>query len=234
MKTRIIQAEPEPESAAVASVDPDDAGENRTPAAIRWAVIGLAVVGYFVLGLVHPVPDSEVGDDPTLFYWLHVVQPLLILLVAWSLWLLVEGLPGRAAQITRLAIVPYAIAYTMLDSIAGIATGIVIREADRMSAADAAVIKRMMDADPDFVAYGIWALAGLTWFVAAVSAAVAVKQVAGRGPAVLMAAGAAVFAVAHPFPFGPIGMALFGAGVVWLEVRRARTPLPEAQPALAP
>jgi hypothetical protein len=53
-----------------------------------------------------------------------------------------------------------------------------------------------------------------------------------------MAIGAAIFAVGHPFPPGPIGIALFGLGVLWLEVRRERAPVPapvpEAQPVLAP
>jgi CHASE2 domain-containing sensor protein len=68
----------------------------------------------------------------------------------------------------------------------------------------------------------------------ALAAALAVKQIAGVGPSVLMTIGAAIFAVGHPFPPGPIGIALFGLGVAWLEVTRARAPIPEAQPALVP
>lgn len=207
--------------------------ERRT--ILRWTVVFLAVAGYIVLGLVHPVPDSRVGDDSTLFYWLHVVQLLLILLVAWSIWLLVEDLPGRAARIARLAIVPFAIAYTAFDAIVGIAVGLVVREANSMSAEDAAVVTRMLDGmDGEVVPIVIWLLSGLTWLVAAVSAAVALRPIGGRGPAVVMAVGAAIFAVGHPFPPGPIGIALFGLGVAWLELRRAPAPTPEAQPVLAP
>jgi hypothetical protein len=49
-----------------------------------------------------------------------------------------------------------------------------------------------------------------------------------------MAIGAAVFAVGHPFPPGPIGIALFGLGVAWLELRREAATKPESQPVLAP
>ena len=49
-----------------------------------------------------------------------------------------------------------------------------------------------------------------------------------------MAIGAAIFAIAHPFPPGPIGIALFGLGIAWLEVRRSHAPVPEAQPLLVP
>jgi hypothetical protein len=68
----------------------------------------------------------------------------------------------------------------------------------------------------------------------AFAAALAVKRLGGLGPTLLMAIGAAIFAVGHPFPPGPIGIALFGLGIAWLEVRRAHAPSPEAQPVLAP
>ena len=213
--------------------------ERRT--IMRRTVVFLAVAGYFVLGLVHP-PDIKVGDDTTTSYLvIHVVQPVLIGLLAWSLFLLVEGLPGRAAQIARYAVIPYVIAYAMLDAIAGIATPLIVREANSMSSADAATVQRMLDGlDDAVIPPAIWVASGLMWLLAAVATAIAVRQVGGRGPATLMALGAVVFAVGHPFPPGPIGIALFGLGVVWLEVRRARAsvpapaPAPEAQPVLAP
>jgi hypothetical protein len=68
----------------------------------------------------------------------------------------------------------------------------------------------------------------------AFAAALAVKQIGGLGPTLLMTIGAAIFAVGHPFPPGPIGIALFGLGVAWLEVRREAAKTPEAQPVLAP
>jgi hypothetical protein len=159
---------------------------------------------------------------------------VLILLLAWGIWLLVKGLPGRAAQIARVAIVPYAIAYSMLDAIAGVALGQVVREANDLSAADAAVVQRIMDSGTDYIGIVIWVASGLAWFVMALAAAIAVKQIGGLGPSVLMTIGAAIFAVGHPFPTGPIGIALFGLGVAWLEVMRARAPIPEAQPVLVP
>lgn len=210
--------------------------EKRTM--LRRAVVLVAVAGYFILGVIHPA-DLKVGDDSTLYYWLHVVQPVLIGLLAWSLWLLVGDLPGRAAQIARYAVIPYVIAYTMLDSIVGVSLAMNIREANSMSPADAAAVQRLMDGlGGEAIPAVVYLASGLTWLVAAVATAVAVKQVGGRGPATLMALGAGVFAVGHPFPPGPIGIALFGLGVAWLEYRRAhapaREPVTEAQPVLVP
>jgi hypothetical protein len=231
VKTRIIQYEPEP----AAPVAPSAQGPrpDRRAVWLRRAFFATAVVGYFFIGMVHPA-EIEVGDATTLYISIHLVQPFLILLLAWGVWLLVEGLPGRAAQVARIAIVPYAIAYSMFDAIAGIALGGIVRVANDASAADAAAAQRLMDSGTDYVGMGIWIASGLSWFAMAFAAALAVKHVGGLGPTLLMAIGAAIFAIAHPFPTGPIGIALFGLGVAWLELRREREPVLDAQPVLAP
>jgi hypothetical protein len=236
VKTQIIQKEPEAQPAVAASGELRGSAQGET-----WLLRGAvatAVIGYVILGVLHPF-EIKVGDETTLYLSLHVVQPFLILLLAFSLWLLVKDLPGRAAQVARVAILPYAIAYSMLDAIAGIALGQAIREANGMSAADAAVVQRALDgSDPDAIGIVIFVASGLTWLVAAGAAAVAVRQIGGLGPTLVMALGAAVFAVGHPFPPGPIGIALFGLGVAWLELRREHAPVPavapEAQPVLVP
>ena len=83
---------------------------------------------------------------------------MLILLLAWGVWLLVKDLPGPAAQVARIAIVPYAIAYSMLDAIAGVALGQVVRVANGMSPAEAAAVQRMLDGNggTDFIGIVIW------------------------------------------------------------------------------
>ena len=231
MKTRIIQHEPEPDAPVAQGAA---AGRPDLRAVwLRRALFATAVLGYLVIGVVHPA-EIEVGDDTTLYLLIHLVQPFLILFLAWGVWLLVEDLPGRAAQIARLAIVPYAIAYSMFDAIAGIALGGIVRLANDASAADGATVQRLMDSGTDYVGMGIWIASGLSWFAMAFAAAVAVKHLGGLGPTLLMAIGAAIFAIAHPFPTGPIGIGLFGLGLAWLELRRRRERAPEAQPVLAP
>ncbi|HEX2292971.1 MAG TPA: hypothetical protein VHH55_06640 [Gaiellaceae bacterium] len=237
MRTRIIQNEPEPEpeteSPAVTEVAPV---VDRRETLLRRGFLLVAVVGYFLVGAIHPA-DVKVGDETTLYLWIHLLQPVLILLLAWGFWLLVKDLPGRAAQIARVAIVPYAIVYAMFDAIAGVAIGTVVREGSRMSAAEGAAVQRVFD-DADGVTQalsaGFYVAAGLAWLVMAVAAAVAVRQLGGLGPTLLMAVGAAIFAVGHPFPPGPIGIALFGLGLAWLELRREEAKAPEAQPVPAP
>jgi uncharacterized membrane protein YccF (DUF307 family) len=232
VKTRIIQDEPE--FPAAEPRNEEIAPSERNETWLRRAFFATAVAGYIVLGAVHPA-EIKVGDDTTLYIGLHVIQPVFVLLLAWGVWLLVRDLPGRAAQIARIAIVPYAIAYSMLDAIAGVSLGQIVREANSASGADGAVVQRLLDnAGTDYVGIAIFAASGLTWFAMALAAALAVKQIGGLGPTLLMAVGAAIFAVGHPFPPGPIGIALFGLGFAWLEVRRSHAAVPEAQPVLAP
>ena len=111
---------------------------------LRRVVIFSAVIGYGVLGLVNPA-DPDVGDSAGFFIGLHLFQPLLIVLLAWGLWLTVEGLPGRAAKVARVAVVPWAITYSIFDSLAGIATGLIAREGGQLPAADQAAAARLLE-----------------------------------------------------------------------------------------
>jgi hypothetical protein len=232
VKTRIIQPEPESDPGPTAPVEAVPRDDDRETW-LRRGFFLVAVVGYVVIGAIHPF-EIHVGDETALYIGIHLVQPLLLLFLAWGLWLLVRDLPGRAAWIARIAIVPYVIAYSMLDAIAGISLGQIVREANEMSPIAAAEVHRAMNEGTDYIGFAIYAASGLLWFAAAGGAAIAVKQIGGLGPTLLMAFGAAIFAFGHPFPPGPIGIALFGLGIAWLEIRREAAKAPEAQPVLAP
>ncbi len=201
----------------------------------RIALFG-GPLGYIALGLAHPMSDPGVGDATGFFVFLHVVQPVLIGLMAYALWTLVEGLPGRAAKIARFMVVPYALAYTMFDSIIGVAKGVFAGEAGKLSAADQAVVAGVLDTD-HWLGYAIYLAAGLSWLVAVVAVAVAVAQVAPLRVSLLLGIGGLIFAIAHPIPPGPIGMTLVLVGVALLELRYRRVERPalvEAVPALQP
>ncbi len=200
MKTRIIQNDPEPEPSA--EIEPAGPGADERETWLRRGFFAVAVVGYFVLGVIHPA-EIEVGDETTLYIGIHLVQPVFILLLAWGTWLLVKDLPGRAAQVARIAIVPYAIAYSMFDAIAGVALGGIVRLANDASAADGVVVQRLLDTGTDYVGMALFIASDLSWFVMALAAAIAVRPIGGRGPTLLMAIGAAIFAVAHPVAARP-------------------------------
>jgi hypothetical protein len=178
-------------------------------------------LGYIALGLVHPVPDPEVGEDAGFFIFLHLVQPILIGLMAYALWTLVEGLTGRAAKVARFAVVPFALAYTMFDSIIGVAKGVMIEESRSLSPADQAVVQGIFDGD-HWVGYAVYLAGSLSWLAAAVAVAVAVAQIAPLRVSLLLGIGGLIFALGHPFPPGPVGMTLFLAGVALHELNSRR------------
>lgn len=176
---------------------------------------------YILLGLLHPTSNPEVGDETGLFIGLHIAQLFLIGGLAYLLWLLVDGLGGRAAMVTRALIIPFTVVYTALDAVLGIAWGIVAEKANELPVADQAAAGRLIEdlltAEP--LGLAAYFGAGLLWLAGALAAITALRQRAPRGALVLVAAGSVVFVLGHARPMGPIGMALILAGIVWLELR---------------
>ena len=196
-------------------------GERSIP--VRRAVLFGVPLLYVVLGLLH-TDNPEVGDETGLFIWLHIAQLFLIGGLAYLLWLLVEGLDGRAARVARALILPFVILYTALDAVLGIAWGIVAEKANELPVADQAAAGRLMDAllEPEPLGYILYFGAGLLWLTVLLTVVVALWKRSPRPALVLMAMGASVFALGHAKPVGPIGMALFLAGIAWLELRPRR------------
>jgi cbb3-type cytochrome oxidase subunit 3 len=197
--------------------------DQRSTLARRTVLFGVPFL-YVVLGLLHPTSNPEIGDETGFFIGLHVAQLFLIGGLAYMLWLLVEGIDSRAASVARALIFPFVIVYTALDAVLGIAWGIVAQEANELPAADQAAAGRLVEAllEPAPLGYILYFGAGLLWLAVALSVVTALWTRAPRGALVLMAIGAAVFTLGHAPPIGPIGMGLFLAGVVWLELRPRR------------
>lgn len=200
--------------------------ETERSLVIRRAILFGVPFLYLVLGLLHPTANPEVGDETALFINLHLAQLFLVAGLAYMLWLLVEGLDGRAARVARALILPFVIAYTALDSILGIAWGIVAEKANELPVADQAAAGRLIDgligSDPEPLGLILYFGAGLLWLAVALTVVTALGKKAPRPALGLMALGAIVFALGHARPMGPIGMALFLAGIAWLELRPRR------------
>lgn len=188
---------------------------------LRRAVLFGVPLLYLVLGLLHAPSNPEVGDETGLFIGVHVAQLFLIGGLAYMLWLLVDGLEGRAAGVARALILPFVILYTALDSVLGIAWGIVARQANELPVADQGAAGRLIDAllEPDPFGYVLYFGAGLLWLAVVLAVVTALGRSAPPTALVLMTIGATVFVLGHARPVGPIAMALFVAGIAWLELR---------------
>ena len=138
-------------------------------------------------------------------------------------WLLVEGLTSRAAGLARALILPFVVIYTALDAILGIAWGIAAETANQLPAEDQPGAGRLVDelisGDPDPRGLILYWGAGALWLVVMLTVVAALRDTAPLGALVSMSLGAAVFAIGHAPPVGPVGMALILLGITWAEFR---------------
>ncbi len=140
------------------------------------------------------------------------------------LWLLVERVTNRAAALARALIIPFVVVYAALDAVLGIAWGIAAETANGLPATDqpgaGMLVDELISGDPDPRGLILYWGAGLLWLAVALAVVAALRDTAPTGALVSMALGAALFAIGHAPPMGPIGMGLFLLGIAWTEWRR--------------
>ena len=175
-----------------------------------------------VLILFHPMPGGSpyegIRDDVDRWLVVHVGQLVLTPLVFLAFWMLLDGLDSASARISRAALVVWTVFFSSYDSIQGIATGILARHADGLPAEQQAGFAQAIDflvndsllaGNYSFIGF----VAGASWLVAAIAAAVALHK-AGAGKAIVVAAGLSVVVAAHTAPAAIGFLALFLAGVL--------------------
>ena len=189
---------------------------------VRRAVIFGGPLLAYVIGIAHPA-HLVVGESDRLFVAIHLVFPFVICLLAWALYLLVDGVENRAATLARVLVVPFAVAYTAFEAVAGIARGVLVWKAHGLTGdreLHAAELISSWTHSP--IWHPLYLIAAGLWLAAALSVVVALRAHAPVPALVLMAVGALLFARSHVRPWGPGGMAAFLAGVVWVELHAAR------------
>lgn len=194
---------------------PDVVTAARQPRAWMVIVPGL----YVVLTALHSSSHPTVGDDTTGWVVLHLAQLVLIGGMACVFNALVADETNTPARASRALVLPYAIAYSAFDSVAGIGMGLWLDEANSLSVADQAAAARLLEAfvDPDAWWILLEFAASLSWLALAVAVVAARWDSAPRIALVLIGLGAVVFAVGHVRPIGPAGLLLLTAGVAWIE-----------------
>ncbi|HVD58769.1 MAG TPA: hypothetical protein VNC17_18145 [Thermoleophilaceae bacterium] len=192
-------------------------------------------LGWAVVLLFHGAPDGadvygSLRDEASRYLTVHLVSLVFLGLMGAALYLLLRDLPGRAAQISRLAILPFVVFYVAGDAIAGVATGALVDHANDLPASERAgtadAVQALWD---DFITGDLLlGLGAASWIVAALAAAVAYARAgAPIAVTVLLALSALVFW--HTPPIGPVGLVCFAAAVVlvagrWPPRRTVATP----------
>ena len=210
---------------------------------LAWVVMFGAPLLWAILTVVHPSGEGEISADlqDQVGRWLfvHVAQVVLTPFLAFAVWRLLRGIESLAATISRVALVFWMVFFSTYDALAGIATGVLVRQANSVSGEERASFSEAADFlfDSQISGNVSWfaVVAGVAWVIVALAAAVALRGAGADWLTTVAAALSALFA-AHAGYVAMVGLiALLVAAFLW-ERRRARSgvapqaavPTPEA------
>ena len=104
---------------------------------LRRVVLLGAPLALAILEIFHPerpTSATEAAEQGVWFMWFHFIQVPLIGLIVLAVYLLTDGLEGRAASVSRWALGLFAVFFSANDAAAGIYTGYDLRNARGLSA----------------------------------------------------------------------------------------------------
>ena len=184
-----------------------------------------------VLLLFHPGGSGEeiyvdARDKVTAFMVVHVGMMLFIPLMAVVVLLLLRGVKGTGAWVSRLALVAFVVFYSAWEVAQGIAVGILVENVNGLPQAERVLGADLIQQFAENVLVGPFGVFGsigsLGLITATIAAGVALRQRAGASLAVAALLGLSGFLItAHPPPYGPTGLALFIVAVLLFLRSRA-------------
>ena len=184
-----------------------------------------------ILEIFHPQPVgvAEAVAQGGWFMWFHIIQVPLIGLIALAVYLLTEGLEGRAVKVSRWAVGVFAVFFSAYDAAAGIATGYALRAAQGLSAEGQAAVHEAVIDMPGLSLIFILSIVGtLGWVVALIASAMALRRAgASRGPFILLILAGVFLMGGHPFPAGTLAFSSFFLAAAWLEFGQRAMRAPE-------
>jgi hypothetical protein len=216
---------------------------QRRPLSRREVMFLVGVpLAWGILLLFHPGGDgdelyNDLRDQVTRMLVVHIGMLIFIPLMAVVIYVLLRGIEGAAALVSRIALALFVIFYGAWEAMYGIGLGILgdavngLPESER--ATGAAVIQ---DYGEHILIRGFGVLVSIgsvAFITATIAAGIALRRHAGAPLAVPILLGlSGVLITAHPPPFGPTGLALFIAAVLLFARRQSNTraPAPVAQP----
>jgi hypothetical protein len=187
-----------------------------------------------VLAPFHPDPVGSsvyVSLEPDVERWLfvHVSQLVLAPFIAFTVWALLRGIDSVAANVSRASLAVWLVFFSAYDALAGIGTGVLVKEGKSLSGEQRASFASAADFfwDSRLSGHVSWLgiVATVAWPLVAIAAAVALRR-AGLGWATVAATAVSGLIALHGgFPasvgFGALAVAAF---LGWRE----RAPFPAA------
>jgi hypothetical protein len=198
-------------------------------------------LAWAVLLLFHPAGDGEqiyqdLEGNVTAMLVVHIGTMFFIPLMAAAVYVLLRGVEGTAARVSRIALVPFVVFYGVWEALQGIAAGLLANEVNALSGsaqATGATLIQDFAENPLVSDFGVFStIGGLGLIVALIGSGIALRHQAGVPLAVPILLGLSGFLItAHPPPFGPTGLGLFVVAVVlYARSQRAETASPLRQP----
>lgn len=172
-----------------------------------------------LLQLWHPAHVSYQHLLSLIDWWLflHIVQLPLFGLLALTIYTLINGIDHVFATISRIGLGLFVVFYIALDAILGVAGGILIQYGSQLSFEQQIVIE---DAYVALFLRGgelLNDIAVYSWFVAGLSAAIALYIKGKNHVGVVFLGLGTLFYFSHAFPYGPLAMLCLLVAVITFE-----------------
>jgi hypothetical protein len=210
---------------------------QRRPLSRREVLFLVGVpLAWAILLLFHPGGEGEdlyrdLQDQVTRMLVVHIGMLIFIPLMAVVVYVLLRGVDGTAALVSRIALAVYVVFYGAWEAMYGIGLGILadavngLPETERATGAEV-----IQDYGENILlrGFGVFVSIGsVAFIIAMIAAGIALRRHAGAPLAVAVLLGLSGFLItAHPPPFGPIGLALFIAAVLLFALSQSRTRAP--------
>jgi hypothetical protein len=201
-------------------------------------------LAWAVLLLFHPGGEGDqiyqdLHDKVTRWMVVHVGMLVFIPLFGAVVYVLVRGIEGSAALVSRIGLAVFVVFYGAFELLQGIGVGILVNEIQGFAQVGETT---RADLVQDFAEHPIGAnlgvfgsIGGLGLAVAMIAAGVALRRHAGAPIYVAILLGLSGFLIgAHPPPYGPTGLGLFILAVLLFvrsqSAQREPAPLGPAPP----
>jgi hypothetical protein len=194
-------------------------------------------LAWAVLLLFHPTGDEYyevISDSVTPWLVVHLGTVVFIPLLAAAMFVLLRGIEGTAATVSRVALVVFAVVYAAFEVTVGIGSGIIGDAVNALPAGERAAGAEMLTTynESDVITV-LSTIGSLAWLVAVTAAGVALYRRAHTASSLAVVVLFLISApgiVTHVTPFGPVGLALFVVALL-LVMRAAAVPAAPSSPA---
>jgi hypothetical protein len=199
-------------------------------------------LAWAILLLFHPGGEGtelyrDLQDQVTRMLVVHIGMLLFIPLMAVVVYVLLRGVEGTAALVSRVALALFVVFYGAWEAMYGIGLGILgdaVNELPEEQRTTGAAVIQDYGEHVLIRGFGVLvSLGSVAFVVAMIAAGIALRRHAGAPLAVPILLGlAGILITAHPPPFGPTGLALFIAAVLLFARGQSssRAPAPSVRP----